>query len=61
MLHRIKSGDEMAGILKIVAERLLLTSLDPRWTKMTPRDAERAAVEALRRCAVELRPRRARM
>jgi hypothetical protein len=55
MLHRIKSGDDAAAMLKGVSERLLLTSLDPRWRTMSASNAERAVVDVLQRCVSELR------
>jgi hypothetical protein len=55
MSHRIRRGNDAAAMLKTVGERLVLTSLDHRWAAMTASDAERAAIETLRRCVSELR------
>jgi hypothetical protein len=55
MLHRIKSGDDAAAMLKIVGERLVLTSLDHRWATMTTRRCgaryDRGAASLCRRVA----------
>jgi hypothetical protein len=55
MLHRVKSGGEMAAALKMVGFRLLDAGSDPRLKTMARSDVERIALAILRQCAEEIR------